>query len=107
MLTCYALLIHFNSNIPCTYQSNSNLKLDYDSLQPITLAHLKQFYSVFILHRRFIKEKLLFNDKIRIQIHHKKQLRKINNELNKNIAHIYYVVSYMHIRTCSYSIHIH
>ena len=91
------ILLLQNPNILCTYQSNSNLKLDYDSFQPITLAHLKQFYSVFILHRRFIKEKLLFNDKIRIPIHHKKQLRKISNELNKNIAYLYYVVSYMHI----------
>ena len=96
MLYLFILILQ-NPNIPCTYQSNGNLKLDYDSLQPITLAHLKQFYSVLILHRRFIKEKLLFNDKIRIHIHHKKQLRKINNELNKNIAHLYYVVSYMHI----------
>ena len=99
MLACYMfylfILLLQNPYIHCRYLSNGNLKLDYDFLQPITHAHLKQFYSVFILHRNFINERLLTNDEILIQIRHKKQLRKIHNELNKNIARLYHVVSYI------------
>ena len=74
----------------CGYLYNGNLSLDHDFLQPITHAHLKQFYSVFILHRRFIKERLLNNDEIKLST--KGLLKKVNDEINKTIVHLYCVV---------------
>ena len=74
---------------PCDAYS---LNLTYHSSQNVTQALLRQFYNGFVLHRRFIEEKLLIvKDINRLQ---KKQLGVIMEELEHNIAHIYYLVSF-------------
>ena len=74
----------------CYYNYRKNFNLTYDELQPVTHALLRQFYNGFILHRRFVQEKLLV---LWINKDLRRQLNKINRELNQNIARLYHVVS--------------
>ena len=74
----------------CSYAYSNNLNLDYHHSQPVTHVLLKQFYNVFVLHKKFIKGKLL---KLKIGNIYTKQLGNVHKELNKNIARLYHVVS--------------
>ena len=72
----------------------SNFNLTYTS-GPVTHAHLRQFYNAFVLHRRFITDKLLKLPMLPKYI--KNPLHDISEELNKNIACLYHVVSFGHL----------
>ena len=91
-MSIYPFILHLqNPHLDCSYHYSSNFVLDFEPLRPVTHSNLKQFYNMFILHGRFIQERLL---KLRIKNAHRIQLEKINNELNRNIARLYHVVSY-------------
>ena len=91
----YLILLHFFLQTEdCSYAYSMNFNLDYHHSQPVTHVLLKQFYNAFVLHKRFIKDRLL---KLEIEEKYKTLLRKVRKELNKNIARLYHVVSYMHM----------
>ena len=99
LLWRYIYIYKLLSNYSCViclqtkscYNDYSNyFNLTYHQSQPVTHALLRQFYNGFILHRRFIQEKLLV---LWINRHLRRQLNRINRELNQNIARLYHVVS--------------
>ena len=88
LIYCFAII--YLQLEPCYYEYNKSFNWTYHRSQPVTHVLLKQLYNVFILHRRFIQEKLLVSG---IDIYTNKSLNVINRELNQNIAQLYYVVS--------------
>jgi len=75
----------------CFKEYSSNFDLNYDDLQPVTHALLRKFYNGFILHKRYIEQLIMHQH---IHRNHKAQLNTISEELDKNIAHLYHVVSF-------------
>ena len=74
----------------CYSKYKRKFKLTYTS-GPVTHVHLRQFYNAFVLHRRFITDRLLKVPRLPTYIG--RPLHSISEELNKNIARLYHVVS--------------
>ena len=91
----------------CYSKYKSNFKLTYAS-GPVTHVQLRQFYNAFVLHRRFIIDRLLKIYPPRVSVY-KANLHYISEELNKDIPYLYHVVrhrqqqSWDNLVTCNLS----